>query len=324
MQVSRETLSPIVVEPLTWWQLPDHVRSHVESALGSEVVAATPQGGGYSQGAKARIRTRKGGRAFVKALSVDRDAPSIELYRTEAQVMPHLPADAPVPRLLDAYDDGNWVVLLMEDIDGHPPAIPWEEHELDRVAGAITDLGVALDPSPWPEAPTFAEVNAGVVQAWRDLVAYPPPDLDPSIRRMIDRLTADQVDLVEVVQGEVLLHNDIRSDNLLLTPDGRVVFVDWGMPCKGAIWQDLMMFAVTPDLYQGADPDLLVRNHPLTRDVPESHIDVTVLACYAVGRRWLNRGSDALNGESDALRAYHLAASEAAQRWALCRARRTD
>jgi len=91
--------------------------------------------------------------------------------------------------------------------------------------------------------------------------------------------------------------------------------VDWGMPCKGAVWQDLMMFALTPDLYQGADPDLLVRNHPLTRGIPESSIDAVVLAGYAAGRSWLNR--------RDALSAYHLAGAEASLRWVRHRAARS-
>lgn len=43
---------------------------------------------------------------------------------------------------------------------------------------------------------------------------------------MIERLNDERIDLVDVVQGEALLHNDIRSDNLLLTTDGRVIFVD--------------------------------------------------------------------------------------------------
>jgi aminoglycoside phosphotransferase (APT) family kinase protein len=271
-------------QPLSWWQLPDPVRIAVESSLGSGVVEAETQPGGYSPGVKARIRTGKGRRAFVKPLSNDRHLPSATSYRREAVAMPHLPQDLPVPRLLDVYDDGNWVALVFEDIDGQQPAIPWRRDELDRVAGAIADLGAALDPSPWHEAPTFAEVNAGVMQAWRDLVASPPPDLEPSVRRMLDRLEADEVDLAEVVRGEALMHDDIRSDNLLLTPDGRVVFVDWGMPCKGAVWLDLMMFAVTADFYEGPDPDVLVRNHPLTEHVDPSSIDAVVLACHAVGR----------------------------------------
>ena len=127
----------------------------------------------------------------------------------------------------------------------------------------------------------------------------------------------EEVDLAEVVRGETLLHDDIRSDNLLLTPEGRVVFVDWGMPCKGAAWQDLMMFALTPDLYLGADPDVLVRNHPLTRDVPPSSIDVVVLAGYATGRLWVDRGDDRLS-------AYHRAGAQASARWVRCRAARVD
>lgn len=90
-------------------------------------------------------------------------------------------------------------------IEGRPPAIPWRRDELDRVSWAIAGLSAALDPSPWPDAPTFADVNAGVMQAWRDLATSPPPDLDPSIRRMLDGLAVDEVNLAEVVGDEVLL-----------------------------------------------------------------------------------------------------------------------
>lgn len=302
---------------ISWWELPGHVRSAVESSLGSSVVEAVTPPGGYSPGAAVRVRTARGSRAFVKALSVERHAPSVQLYRTEAAVMPHLPADLPVPRLLDAYDDGNWVALVLEDIEGERPAIPWRREELDRVASAIGDLSTALDPSPWPDAPTFVAVNAGVVQAWHDLAESPPPDLDRSIRRLMEMLIADRVDLEEVFQGDVLIHNDIRSDNLLLTPQGRVVFVDWGMPCRGSVWQDLMMFALTPDLYQGSDPDVLVRNHPLVREVPVISVDVVVLAGFAAGLRWSRARLERPTREIDA---YHLASAEASLRWARSRA----
>ena len=58
------------------------------------------------------------------------------------------------------------------------------------------------------------------------------------------------------------------------------------MPCKGAVWQDLVMFAFTAEFQGGADADLLVRTHPMTRDISESSIDVVVLAGYAA-YRWL-------------------------------------
>ncbi len=297
---------------ISWWQVPEHVRSAIEASLGGDIVEAVTQDGGYSPGAAARVRLACGRRAFVKALGADLHSSSLKLYRNEALVMPHLPADLPAPRLLDVYDDGDWVALVFEDVEGRHPQVPWRSDELDRVAWAIADLGAALDPSPWPAAPIFADVNAGFIQAWRGLAMSPPPDLDASVRRMLDRLAANEVDLAEVVRGEALLHNDIRSDNVLLTPDGRVVFVDWGMPCKGAVWLDLMMFAFTAEFHGGADADQLVRSHPLTRDIADSSIDVVVVAGYAAYRLLAQRLVNPLMPD---INAYHIGCAEASLRW---------
>ena len=109
---------------ISWWQVPEYVRSAVEASLGSDVVEAVTQEGGYSPGAAARLRLASGGRAFVKALGVDLHSASMGLYRNEAEAMPHLPLNLPVPRLLDVYDDGNWVALVYEDIEGRHSEIP--------------------------------------------------------------------------------------------------------------------------------------------------------------------------------------------------------
>ncbi len=61
----------------------------------------------------------------------------------------------------------------------------------------------------------------------RELAAAPPADLDPWLRRQLDLLARREIDVAELVRGDGLLHTDIRSDNLFLTPDGRVVFLDW-------------------------------------------------------------------------------------------------
>jgi aminoglycoside phosphotransferase len=277
---------------ISWQQVPPAVRAAVERSLGARVVEAVTQEGGYSPGAACRVRLRSGRRAFVKALSTELHAPSAGMYRREAAVMPCLPRGLPVPRLLDVHDDGNWIALIYEDVEGRHPAAPWRPDDLDRVAAAIAELSAALDPSPWPDAPAFEEANAGVVQAWRELAARPPPDLDPAVRHVLVTAAATGADLAEIVRGDALLHNDIRSDNVLLTPDGRVVFVDWGMPCRGAAWQDLMMFALTVEFQGGADADVLVRGHPLTRDVAAGSIDVVVAAGYATFRQLAGRPVD--------------------------------
>jgi aminoglycoside phosphotransferase (APT) family kinase protein len=305
-----------MAQRLSWWHVSEQVRSAVNASLGSDIEEAVTQEGGFSPGAAVRVRTTSGRRAFVEALSEDRHSPSLALYRTEAEVMPRLPRELPVPRLLDVYDDGSWVALIYEDVEGRHPEVPWKASERDRVAVAIADLASALDPSPWTESPRFEEVNAGFMKAWWTFSDSPPSGLDPAVLRMLDRLTA--VDLAEVVRGEALLHNDIRSDNILLTPDGRVVFIDWGMPCKGAVWQDLMMFAF-PSAAEGVDPEFLVRSHPLTRDVAETSIDIVVAAGYAAGRMLAERPVDPAMPAGNA---YHVACAEASLRWLERRAAR--
>jgi hypothetical protein len=266
---------------LAWQQVPGHVRRAVEAALGAAIVEARTQEGGFSPGAAVRLRLANGGTAFVKALGVDVHRDSVGLYRSEAAAMAHLPPGLPVARLLDVYDDGEWVALVYEEVEGRHPAVPWRPDELERVARAMADLGATLQPTPWPDAPAFAEANATFLGAPRELAAAPPPDLDPWLRRRLERLAAGEPDLTELVRGDALLHADLRSDNLLLTADGGVVFLDWAWTCNGASWLDVVMFAVTVNREGGVDADLLVRGHPLTRDVPRSWIDGVLLAAAA-------------------------------------------
>jgi hypothetical protein len=115
----------------------------------------------------------------VKALSADLHPSSVGLYRIEAATMPHLPRGLSVPRLLDVYDDGNWVALVYEEVDGRHPDLPWRPDELQRVAAA--------------------------------LAASPPAHLEPGLRRHLDRVAAEVPDLAEVVRGDALLHNDILT-----------------------------------------------------------------------------------------------------------------
>ncbi len=42
------------------------------------------------------------------------------MYRNEAAAMVHVPPGLAVPRLLDVHDDGEWVALAFEDVEGNP------------------------------------------------------------------------------------------------------------------------------------------------------------------------------------------------------------
>lgn len=263
---------------ISWWQVPVHVRSAVEALLGAPVLDAQTQEGGFSPGAAARLRLANGGAAFVKALSEELHPPSMNLLRMEAAAVPHLPAGLPVPRLLEVYDDGDWLALVYEDVEGHQPAVPWGSDELASVVGALSALGNALQPSPWSEAPSFAELNSALLGLWREEAAAPSPGLDVWLRQYLEQLAEQDIDMTELVRGDAMLHGDISSDNILLTTDGRAVIVDWAWTCNGAPWVDLVCFAMAVNAEGGADAEALVRNHPLTRAVAPSSINALLLA----------------------------------------------
>src|SRR4051812_22152047 len=107
--------------------LPAPVRGWVATTLGSPVVQARTQPGGFSPGVAARLVCADGSRAFVKAVSAQTNEDSPKLHRREAQVLAALPDDLPVPRLIAAYDEAPWVVLLIEDADGRQPRLPWHD-----------------------------------------------------------------------------------------------------------------------------------------------------------------------------------------------------
>src|SRR3954454_8104023 len=110
--------------------LPAVVRAWVDEALGSSVVQSSSEHGGFSPGVAARVTCADGTRAFVKAVSAEVNPVSPGMHRTEAKVTAALPAALGSPRRLSSYDDGTWVALLLEQVDGRPPVSPWRPDEL--------------------------------------------------------------------------------------------------------------------------------------------------------------------------------------------------
>jgi len=127
--------------------LPQAVRDAVDGLLGSAVVRASTQPGGWSPGAAARVVCADGTRAFVKAVSAESNAESPELHRREAVVTADLPAALGSPRLIGCWDDGTWVALVLEDVEGRQPVLPDDLPAvlaaLDRLAGVAAPVGLA-------------------------------------------------------------------------------------------------------------------------------------------------------------------------------------
>lgn len=266
---------------LVWTDLPDHVRAGVEDVLGGSVVDTTNESGGFSPGLAARVRCSDGRRAFVKAVGSARNPHSVGLFADELRVLTGLAdirwrAPVAVPALLGHYAAGDWIALVIDEVPGATPAVPWRTAELDRVVDAVQALGESLTTTPLP-APTINERCGGIFSGWRELAGGPATsEIPPWAAANLDRLAEQEAGWAAATVGDTLLHLDLRADNLLLTDD-KVYVVDWPHACVGAPWMDLLVMLPSV-LMQGGDPDRCWRRYPAARDVGDDQVDAALAA----------------------------------------------
>lgn len=251
---------------LTWAELPADLRGWVEDVLGGPVVSATSQAGGFSPGTADRVVTRDGRRAFVKAVGTAQNQESPGIHRREGVIAAGLPESPHLPRLVDRRDDGDWMTLVFDDIEGRTPQVPWRTDELEATLVALDVLADLLTPSPVVDLTAVPERWRSLFAGWSNLRERPDRSLDPWARQHLDAL----VDLAErgrlALVGDTLVHGDLRADNLLVRPDGIVAVVDWPWASPGADWLDRALLMINVDLHGGHDVDaLLARSTPAAR-----------------------------------------------------------
>jgi hypothetical protein len=240
---------------LPWSQVPDDVRAAIADRLGSPVVTAENQRGGFSPGLAARCRLADGRRCFIKAVSPEPNPGTPWLHRQEATVAAALPRDLPVPRLLEVLDDGTWIVLVFEEVDGVPPATPWTLDGLAAALATLADLAERTTPCPVEGLPSFVELHGPSLDGFRRLAGGGRGlPVDPWVARHLDTLAELEGRWAPVASGTTLVHADVRADNLLVRPDGSVVVVDWPGACTGAPWLDVVLLLPSAGLDGGPPP----------------------------------------------------------------------
>ncbi|HKE50498.1 MAG TPA: aminoglycoside phosphotransferase family protein [Actinomycetes bacterium] len=300
---------------IRWTELPESVRAWVESTLGAPVDSAVNQVGGFSPGVAARLTTADGSRAFLKAVGVELNPDSVGLHRRELAAMSALPAMPQAPALVAGYDSGDWVGLLMEDIPGRKPALPWIRSELRQVLDTVADVSDQLTPSPWPDAPVTVDYLTRAFVHWRTLAAEPPSDLDPFWLARLGELAVLEQDAAQVVRGDSLIHLDVRADNVLLTERDGAVLVDWAWASTGAPWVDVVLLLLNVALYgphSVAELDEIVADHPLSRDIDPWLITLVVLGMTGLLE---SRSRDEPPPGLPTIRAWQRHAARGAGRW---------
>ncbi|HYH72979.1 MAG TPA: hypothetical protein VD764_07155 [Nocardioides sp.] len=223
--------------------VPAPVRAWVEDTLGSPVVDMVEQVGGMSPGCATRLTCADGTRAFVKAVGAALNPDTPGLFRREVGVLEHIGAHDLWARLLASYDDGDWVALLIEDVEGRHPDF-FDEAELGAVLDGTDRLSEVLQSLDVPATIDLVDVGF-VLGKWADTLDTLPDA--PSQAPVPEWLRTDPYGWADVLREQAarpmphVSHWDIRVDNLLRRPGGEIVFVDWGAAARGPAWADPLL-----------------------------------------------------------------------------------
>ncbi len=197
-------------------ELPGLVRAFVEAELGAAVVEVVPRTGGMSPAVAATVRAANGRTAFVKAVGSEIHPETPAHFRHERAVLQTLPPAPYRAGLQAAYDDGDWVALLLDDVDGRHP--DWDDAS-DRAAvlEVVHQQSHELTP-PLPHLPTvsnreglqkhLARADAAAEVELAALPAWARSDLGALLD--LAGLT------LEHHRDESFCHWDIRHDNILI------------------------------------------------------------------------------------------------------------
>jgi hypothetical protein len=226
--------------------MPEHVRDWVTDELGSPVATAADQVGGMSPGCATRLVCEDGTRAFVKAVGTELNPKTPELFRREVTALTLIGSHELWADLRASYDDGDWVAILLEDVEGTHPDLDDDAtmdtllRETERLSAVLAER-VPDPPAPDPDG-GLGDLRRGFHE-WADSVARAdeiPGELLPD---WIRRDTGTWEPLVRALADEDvrLVHWDIRNDNLLERPTGELVFLDWGAAAVGPGWLDPLL-----------------------------------------------------------------------------------
>ena len=263
---------------LPWAEVPEPVQNWASGVGGGAPTSARDLSGGFSPG-PTTVLICPDRAIFVKTVGADLNPESPGFHRREAAITFALPAAPQLPTLLDVYDDGDWVALAFDAVDGRPPACPWDARELGAAVHALEELHQLLTPSPAVTAPAATLRLTTLMGGWSELAAQPttPAGLDAWAAQRLTELAQLESGWSEADVGTTLLHCDVRADNMLVTDRG-VVFVDWPHACVGAAEFDLLAWAPSVALEGGPSPEELLAMSPRARAADPDAVTVLVAA----------------------------------------------
>lgn len=285
-------------ERLQWDELPHQLTDWAETQLGARIINADSQKGGFSRGAALRVVGENGQRAFLKAVDAAVYGQTARLYLAEARHLQLLPVNVPVAHHLATFTECNWVGLLLADIEGRHPDFAADTEDLVKVFHAFDEVS-AIDASHF-DIEQLRPSLEGEVRLWSKIsellsnnsitdASYSHVKSSAVRRQLLRYVTqleisahryAEYVDefLIPNLDGEQIVHTDVRADNILVT-DTQAVIVDWAWMCRGNAAVDSALIVVDA-VYAGTSlsvPDM-VRQSRLLSAQPPHFVDALIVS----------------------------------------------
>ena len=178
-----------------------------------------------------------------------------------------------MPRLI-GWAEEPVPVLLLEDLSGAHWPPPWNRTMVDRVLGTLD----AVAATPCPAWATPISEMSDLFGGWSEIAGDPTPFLSLRLasRSWLDAALPALIahERPSELEGDALLHFDVRSDNMCFTPE-RTLLVDWNFVARGNPLFDVA--AWLPSLaHEGGPPPESVR--------PDAGIFAAALAGYFCSR----------------------------------------
>jgi serine/threonine protein kinase/tetratricopeptide (TPR) repeat protein len=185
---------------------------------GYDILGVLGEGG---MGVVYRARERDGGRTVALKMMRRPEPAALERFKKEFRTLQGLSH----PNLVTLYDlvsDGKQWLLTMDLVEGRPfpgDLVPSYQGPTDVTVDAVSDSGLGGGAVPF---------GPGSLA-----VAAPPPPSD----RLRDALR-QLAEGIGTLHEHGVLHRDIKPSNVLVSPEGRVVMLDFGLAAEAAAEPD--------------------------------------------------------------------------------------
>jgi hypothetical protein len=230
------------------------IAERVSQLLGADVVSLNRiQSRGYTTAFHAIAELDDGRKVFVKA-----GVEEVTSGFLREEIAVYRVVQAPYMPVFHGADDRDPPIVVLEDLSDCFSAPPWTDSKVAAVLALVDQLRATAAP---PEVGSAERFRADWTRRWERVAADPERFLalglcSPEwLQRALPTLSAAAK--AAPLGGDVLVHTDIRSDNLAFV-DGGAKLVDWNWASAGHPKLDLACWLPSLQAEGGPSPEALM------------------------------------------------------------------